>query len=169
MVIALSAGGCVVGPAMHHQDAARQARIDQAVRRVLPPGETHRVTVYLSADGAASAYAWPDGRIVLTRRLVDLLDEQALAAVIAHEVGHLLLDGHLSFDCHRGETPADDAELAADLVGSALLRQQSDLSPDAMARMLSVVRQSGDVGRRAARRLDERIARLQAAETGGTP
>jgi Zn-dependent protease with chaperone function len=44
------------------------------------------------------AWAWPGGRIEVSRALIDRLDDEQLAAALAHELGHLLDGGHLHGD-----------------------------------------------------------------------
>src|SRR5437899_1996032 len=74
---------------------ARQRRVERVSQpflgRVIHGSVRFRVLNY----DTACAFGWPDGRIYLTRSLVDLLDDQELAAAIAHELGHLVVDGHL--------------------------------------------------------------------------
>src|SRR5262249_17752321 len=78
--------------------------------------------------------AWPDGRIEVSRALVDRLDEEELAAALAHELGHLLEGGHLPVGTAglddgpplglRGAAGADEAEARADRIGCALLARR---------------------------------------------
>ena len=46
-------------------------------------------------EPAVTAYGWRGGNLFLTRGLVDVMDDDELAAAVAHELGHLLGDGHV--------------------------------------------------------------------------
>jgi Zn-dependent protease with chaperone function len=86
------------------------------------------------------ANSWRDGSIFVTRALVDLLDQQELAAVMAHEMGHLLNDGHLQGAASlRGCCVNPDAEVRADATGVELMRIQG-INPEVMATMLKKVK-----------------------------
>lgn len=91
------------------------------------------VRVSTSDRPGFGAWAWQDGQVRVTPALVDRLDDAELAAVVAHEVAHLFVGGHL------GTAPAaidgGDAEHAADALGCELLAA-SGLPPSAMTRML---------------------------------
>jgi Zn-dependent protease with chaperone function len=76
---------------------------------------------------------------VITRALVDLVDDDELAAAIAHEAGHLLAEGHLQRPAALNGCATDrDAEISADLLGRQLLRN-AGLPQDAVARLLRKV------------------------------
>ena len=140
-VTALTAGcGPHRGPAVEMRldiaaaPMARQDRLARAVSVLAPSAPAVRtLRVGLSQLGGLGAWAWQDGRIKVTPALVDLLDDAELTAAVAHEVAHLLADGHL------GTVPAAingaDAEHAADALGCRLL-VAAGLSPSAMTRML---------------------------------
>lgn len=100
------------------------------------------IRLHVIASDAATAYAWPSGDVYLSCGLVDLLSDDEIAAVVAHELGHLVGDGHLSspatLDGSRGATGyalSGDEEHRADLVGCKILAC-CRIRPDAMARML---------------------------------
>jgi len=91
---------------------------------------------------AMTAYAWSDGSVYVSRGLVEALDNNQLAAVVAHEVGHLLDDDRLpgaqwSFEGHAQHL---DAEVRADFIGCRLL-QDTGINPKALIRTLKVVHQ----------------------------
>src|SRR6476646_29841 len=67
-----------------------QARAQSALEALNRSSQNIRVSVLGSQH--VGAYAWPDGSIFLTSALVEILDPQETAAVIAHELGHL--DNH---------------------------------------------------------------------------
>jgi len=101
-----------------------------------------RPQVYALNSRLVGAYSWPDGNIFVTRGLVDLLNDQELAAAIAHEMGHLLNDGHLhAVASLRGCCVSPDAEARADATGMELLRSRG-ISANAMVTMLQKVRAS---------------------------
>ena len=71
--------------------AARAA----AVAARLSPALARPVRAPVLACDDVCAYAWRDGTVYVTAALVDRLDDEELAAAIAHELGHLVADGHL--------------------------------------------------------------------------
>lgn len=119
-------------------DASRLARIErlgqEIARTVNASGE---VTFDLSTRGDLGAWTWPDGRIRVSRALVDLLDDDELRAALAHEVGHLVDGGHVAEGpaALSGAHDAAGSEVRADVVGCRLLRAHGT-SPDALPRML---------------------------------
>lgn len=90
--------GC--SAARHGRDATVAARDADALRlaRVLRTGADlaratahgERIDLGLSTRDALGAWSWPDGRIRVSRALVDALDDDELRAALAHEIGHLL-------------------------------------------------------------------------------
>jgi predicted Zn-dependent protease len=100
-------------------------------------GQTLRIAVVDSDK--LGAFAWPSGEIFITRALIDLLDDDELAAAVAHKTGHLLSDGHLARPLALDGCASDaDAETAADLLASELL-QTAGLPQDALPRLLRKV------------------------------
>jgi Zn-dependent protease with chaperone function len=92
------------------------------------------------------AYAWPDRAVYVSRGLIDALDDEELAAAIAHELGHLLDGGHVAPPAGlRGDRfSGDDPEMRADAIAAVLLNRVG-VPPDAVARMLEKVAASEDV------------------------
>ncbi len=87
------------------------------------------------------AYAWPCGRLFVTRGLIETLTADELAAVIAHEIGHLLAEPAPITDVALAGTDGghhDPAEVAADRVGRKLLTE-SGIDDSAMLSMLQKV------------------------------
>jgi len=127
------------------------------------PSRSIRVDI-LDADELA-AYAWPGARVVVTRGLVAATrgDDAALAAAIAHELGHLIADGHLPNPpaALRGWSADEpDVESRADLVGRELLAIHG-FDPDGMRRLLVRLRTAhGGASARNGAHLDRRGARL---------
>ena len=105
-----------------------------------------RVAILNSAE--PGAYAWPDGQLYVTRGLATQLTDDELAAALAHELGHLLADGHLHPPASlHGETVGQaDVEARADATGQQLLLA-AGLPPDAMPRMLHKLHEAMPAGR----------------------
>ena len=111
--LARNGGCCDTGEARVQQVAARfGAVIKQPVKvRVLDRDELR-------------AYSFPSGEVIVTRGLVSALSDDELTAVIGHELGHLLNDGHASAAL-VGRVPDADVESAADAVSVKLLASMS--------------------------------------------
>jgi predicted Zn-dependent protease len=116
-------------------DHVRRQRVERAGSLLLPGGGV-RWRVTSRAD--VGAWAWPDGRIEVAKGLVDRLDDQELAAALAHELGHLIDGGHLAAGPHALDGGAGDLERRADRVGCAMLVRQG-VPAAAMPRMLAKV------------------------------
>lgn len=116
-------------------DGLRRARIERASAAVLTDAGV-RGSVVPRAD--VGAWAWPDGRIEVSRTLVDRLDDDELAAALAHELGHLLDGGHLPAVPHELDGGTGDLERRADRVGCGVLRRHG-IPGAAMPRMLAKV------------------------------
>lgn len=95
-------------------------RAARALARLRLAGDEGARVAVVDADGL-DAWAWADGRIVVTRGLVDGVGEPALVAAIAHELGHLVLGGHLDGGRHLMPLGRADDERAADGVARMLL------------------------------------------------
>jgi predicted Zn-dependent protease len=119
----------------------------------------------LNSDVPAG-YSWPDGRICVTRGLLDTLGDVELAAAIAHELGHLLNGGHLhGVAALNGAAASNDQEEAADDAGVRLLIE-CGLPPTAMPRMLQRVKDSALTPAHCAPDLERRADRLFHARDG---
>lgn len=71
-------------------DAARAQALFAEVRDRLAPQADYRLVLRHAPELGANALALPDGTVVLTDALVQLADDSdGLAAVMAHEIGHL--------------------------------------------------------------------------------
>jgi predicted Zn-dependent protease len=98
-------------------DQLRLQRLVEASRRL----EIEEFDVGLSRRGEFGAWAWPGGPIQVSRSLVDLLDDDELAAAMAHELGHLQ-DAHSGGRSVSLDGGADlDVESRADAFGCRLL------------------------------------------------
>lgn len=118
-------------------DEPRRERVERLGAALAPEGTA--IHFGLSARRGLAAFAWPDGSVLVTRDLVDLLDDDQLAAALAHEIGHLVNGGHVAAPATLAGTPVDDQpERHADRTGCRLLAARGR-SPDAMRRMLVTV------------------------------
>jgi Peptidase family M48 len=116
-------------------DQLRRQRVERAGALLRPDGGVRwRVT----SRAEVGAWAWPDGRIEVAKTLVDRLDDQELAAALAHELAHLIDGGHLPAGPHALDGGAGDLERRADRVGCALLVRHG-VPAAAMPRMLAKV------------------------------
>jgi hypothetical protein len=113
-------------------NALRTHRLDQAVHRLGIAG----IEVALSRRSEPGAWAWPKGPIHVSRALVDLADDDELAAALAHELGHLSADGtwHGPLASLAGAANPD-AEARADELGCRLLALRG-IPPAATVRLL---------------------------------
>jgi Zn-dependent protease with chaperone function len=117
------------------------------------------------ASGRPCAYAWPDGTLFVTRGLLDLLDDDELAAALAHEMGHLSVGPATGYAALADEADAEpaagtaDVETTADAAGCDLLRA-SGLSLAALARALAKVRDAPQTPAACRPALSRRIRRL---------
>jgi len=117
----------------------------QAACSLLGTSLKSAVHVHVLDSAIVCAYGWPDGNLFVTRGLVELLNDQELAAAIAHEMGHLLNDGHLHTVVNlRGCCVSPDVEARADAIGVRLLNQRG-IDCKAMISMLEKVKSSPGV------------------------
>ncbi len=153
-------GGPIAAPALSRYVSDLGALV---VRAGAPGDEAVRFTVLDSPE--VNAFARPDGRIYVTRGLIELAsDESELAAVFAHELGHEEADRGMSavrtlvesdrdaapvaIEAARAEGPrpsatasafSRDEEFAADARGIQILAA-AGFDPHAMARFLAKLR-----------------------------
>ncbi len=109
------------GGLTNREAAERATRIGAALA-----SETFRgnISVYVLGTESVGGFAWPDGRIYVTRGLVEITTDDELAAAIAHEMGHLLADrGPPALVALAGRSACDaGCEECADAMGCLLLR-----------------------------------------------
>ena len=130
---AVRQGGCIKGDCtVVAANALHRLRLDG-----LPVGN---LTVDVLESDRPAAYAWPCGRIFVSRGLINLLDADELAAAIAHEVGHLTAEpAPENGVALSGDHDHHDAcEIAADDAGRKLLAA-SGIRTSAMVSMLRKV------------------------------
>lgn len=119
---------------------ARQLRLDAAVAALARGCSGRELRPHVLDSDHACAYSWPNGHLFVTRGLVDRLTDDELTAAVAHELGHLLQDGHVAtLVSLRGCRQGTEVEAAADEWGCQLL-QSRGRSPTAMISMLRKVR-----------------------------
>jgi Zn-dependent protease with chaperone function len=137
-----------------------QARADEVSRRLTACCSGRTIRVQVLATNAVSAFSWRNGRVFITRGLMNHLDDQELAAVIAHELGHLLSDGQLQTVASlRGYSDDPDREVRADAAGVGLLKM-AGLPPQPMISMLKKVEKYGSLPVTCQSAMDRRIAIL---------
>ena len=142
-------GGLVQGPCLAKAQRA-EARLG-----------TDLTALNVLDDPAPGAYSWPDGNVFVTKGLVDLLTEQELAAAIAHEMGHLLNDGHLQAPVSlQGCCTTPNIEERADAIGVRLL-QQAGISRDVMPQMLEKVERASSTSAGCRSNMQKRIDLLR--------
>jgi Zn-dependent protease with chaperone function len=143
-------GGCV--------DTTDRDRLDRVCARLASP---IHATVRVLGSSEPAAYSWPTGEIFVSRGLLELLDDEELAAAIAHERGHLAAgNGQHGALGLRGRAQGLEAELQADQIGADLLNA-AGIPPATMADMLSKVRNGADLQPIYAADMDRRIERLR--------
>lgn len=138
-LVAAVGAGCRGPSPLPDLDRAVSAERQERVARIgeaLLPGAGVRWD--LSRREEFGAWAWPEGRIAVSPALVDHLDDDALAAALAHELGHLLDGGHLRATPHALDGAGEDVERRADRIACCLLARRG-VPGEAMARMLATV------------------------------
>ena len=132
----------------------------QSACEILGSSADRSVCVHVLDSDSIGAYGWPDGNVFVTRGLVDLLTDQELTAAIAHEMGHLLNDGHLhTVVSLRGCCTSPDIEVRADSIGVRLLAEHG-IGREAMTSMLNKVRLSSGMPSLCQQRIGQRIELL---------
>ena len=145
-IVALCLGlGCSPAPSQSawvraNGGLAGQAQLAKAQAALALLGtQTQSIHVSVINSDTAGAYAWPGGDVFVTRGLVDLLNQQELAAALAHEMGHMIAD-HTTNPPNslRGASTGNAAEISADAIGINLLQKQG-MNRDVMISMLRKV------------------------------
>ena len=138
-----------------------QPRAQQALDSLPPEGRSNGVTVTVLDTNQVGAFAWRTGHVFVTRALVELLEEDELAAAVAHEVGHLLAEHDApQVTSLQGAACDLNEESQADLVAVRLLRA-SGQSGDSVVRMLEKITRVGDIPESTRRALRDRIRLLR--------
>lgn len=139
-------------------------RGENALNRLLGSTGAPGLSLTTLNSPSPAAYAWRDGSIFITRGLADLLDDDALTAAIAHELGHLAQVQPGTSTLNLGGSPRAaggdlDVESRADGAGVALLRR-SGVPAQAMRRMLIEIKNSAHISSSQSADLQRRINRL---------
>jgi Peptidase family M48 len=166
--LVLSAAGCAEGLTSSAQIRPVEGAPDpgpriERLRTALGAVDASQFQLVVEPGLRPQAHGWKDGRIAVSMGLLQLLDDDELAAALAHEIGHLIADGRVQTQfgldgCRRDP----DAECAADAIGSRLLLA-SGIPADAMVGMLAKVRDAQALGSPCRTAMSRRIARLQEA------
>ena len=159
LVLAGAVQGCATGP---HPDVAlaenRLQRVSTEMLGVISSDRRITLTVFDSLELAA--YSHSDGRIFVSSALLNRLRDEELAAAIAHELGHLINDGHLhTMAALSGGGARDNTEFAADQTAAQLL-SASHQDPNALQTMLEKVAADPSLSDENQKRIRNRIARL---------
>jgi hypothetical protein len=98
----------------------------RALARVAPERCSLRLTIGVLQNEAPEAHSFKDGAIYVSTGLLAQLTDDELAAVVAHELGHLMIDGLLATEPaalagHAATLAAEDEELHADLLARQVL------------------------------------------------
>lgn len=136
---------------------AESARIHLLAKR-FEPVIGRPIMVRVIERDELGAWSWPSGDILLSSGLVARLTDDELIAVIGHEIGHLLADGHLRASVAlTGPGSATNVEAAADAASVELLREIG-VPPFAMRSALQRV--AASQRGKPSKALAQRIARL---------
>jgi Zn-dependent protease with chaperone function len=160
--------GCSTLPAAPggNNQALAQRAADETVAKLTAGIEVGAVRVRVTGSARVGAFSGPDGSSELTSGLVERLDEDEIAAAVAHELGHVLggRNGGTSsaLDGRPGAT-TDDAEVRADRFATRLLAR-AGYTPAAMGRTLAKVMQSPGMTPAIRARLAKRIALLDSPD-----
>ena len=163
----LFAAGCATTPAGPRAEGRLAQLSAEAAVAKLTSGMTGvGVSVRVTGSTRVGAFSWPDGTVELTRGLVERLDEDEIAASLAHELGHVLGGGEAGgVSALSGDWGGhDDVEARADHFATRLLCR-AGYPPDAMARALTKVMRSPGVTAACRQRLAKRIALLRQEPT----
>ncbi len=127
-------GGILRGP--------RQYRLSQTCKRLAARLNGLHLKPYVLNSTELAAYSWPNGELFVTQGLMDATAPDELAAVIAHEAGHLIAQNTPQPTAMlRGQKHRSGAEIRADQLGCRIL-EDCGISPIAMLRMLQKVQQA---------------------------
>ncbi len=150
-------------------DAAVPDKLHRAAASLLGDDWPRRVAMRVIDSDVVAAYAWPRRHIFVTRGMLERVPDDELTAALAHELGHLIDDGHvrppLALTGPRAAA-GRDLEARADAIGCALLVHAGH-DPDAMTRLLHRMRTQPDLPPRTRQHLAARLRTLDAAPCDG--
>ncbi|HWE00927.1 MAG TPA: M48 family metalloprotease [Tepidisphaeraceae bacterium] len=127
----------------------------------LRPVYSGQAAVHVSPSIIPTACSWSDGTICLSTGLLRILDDDEIAAAIAHELGHLTGGpGDRPQQTHAlGGGSYEDREQQADAIAVVILRR-SGISPTVLARVLTIVRDAPQTRAELRPAITQRIALL---------
>lgn len=97
-------------------------RLSTACQPLLRAAGT-RTEVRVVDSDRPGAWSWPNGKIYVSKGLMAMLTDAELAAVVGHELGHLLREGHVKTQVAlASSTASSDVEADADDLSRSLLR-----------------------------------------------
>jgi hypothetical protein len=144
-------GGVDQSESLRRLEATRDRLLREPLRSQI------RVGVLRSREPAA--FSWDDGSVFATRGLLRLLNDDELAAAVAHEVGHVVRNrGGGQVLSLRGHSDAT-AELEADATGVSLM-EQAGVPPASMTSMLLKVRDAAVLAPRGRIEMTQRVVHL---------
>src|SRR5579872_1271712 len=76
-------------------EGSRQDRAEAVARPLFACCRGRAASIQVLNTNTVCAFSWRNGRVYVTYGLMDRLSDAELAAVIAHELGHLLSDGQM--------------------------------------------------------------------------
>lgn len=123
------------------QGEAARLRAERVAATLLKPLSLPKpIRIEVLPSAAPNAFSWPDGHMAVTQGLLDLVTDDELAAALAHELGHLLQDGHVTVAALQGLPVAGGAgsEVKADAWGCRVLHARG-VPTSNMASMLEKV------------------------------
>ena len=101
-------------------DATRQ-RLQKACESILASVDVP-VRLQLLDSRSPNAWSWPSGEIYVSFELLQIFTDDEVAAVVGHELGHLISDGHLNSRLSLASPAGSlDIEANADAIGRRLL------------------------------------------------
>lgn len=116
-------------------------RTNAALARVAPVASPLHLSVSILHNDAATAHCFKDGALYVSTGLLQRLSDDELAAVLAHELGHLVIDGILTPNPAALFGITQDVELHADLVARKMLSDRA-IPPAALTTALEKVAQA---------------------------
>jgi Zn-dependent protease with chaperone function len=122
-----------------------QARAELVSRDLFQHCRGRPIVIMVLQNETLAAYSWRDGHIYVTTGLAERLTDAELAAVVAHELGHLVNAGQVQALCGLTGLSSDlDIEARADACGVDLLIA-CGIPPQRMIDMLRKVQTEGSL------------------------
>ena len=140
-------------------DAACQERADAILHRLVapwePPGEPVRLAII--DDDRVRAYAWPPCYVLVSRGMMNKMQETEIAAAIAHELGHLIDDRHLDPPAALvGGGHSPNQEHRADAIGLKLMAR-AQYNAEGMTSLLDYLLQDETLSVQTRGRIERRL------------